>query len=41
MVYSVGWGTEIGVLGHKVKTAREALVRSISAPAPKWLSPIW
>jgi hypothetical protein len=25
MAYSVGWGTEIGVLGHKVKTAREAL----------------
>ena len=25
MLYSVGWGTEIGVLGHREETAREAL----------------
>jgi hypothetical protein len=25
MLYSVGWGTEIGVLGHRKETAREAL----------------
>jgi hypothetical protein len=25
MAYSVGWGAEIGLLGQKVKTAREAL----------------
>ena len=25
MLYSVGWGTEIGVLGNRQETAREAL----------------
>jgi hypothetical protein len=25
VLYSVGWGTEIGVLGHRKETAREAL----------------
>jgi len=25
MPYSVGWGTEIGVMGHRQDTAREAL----------------
>jgi hypothetical protein len=25
MPYSVGWGTEIGVLGHRQENAREAL----------------
>ncbi|HEY3719268.1 MAG TPA: hypothetical protein VGL41_03920 [Roseiarcus sp.] len=25
MLYSVGWGTEIGVLGNREETAREAL----------------
>ena len=28
MLYSVGWGTEIGVMGHREETAREALARA-------------
>jgi hypothetical protein len=33
MPYSVGWGAEIGVMGHRQKTAREALALVEEHPA--------